>query len=79
MDRKKYRYRYRVTVLVIMIAAGIFSSMKAVSLIFYASLLIECFGALIVDRPKGWIVPVLLVAGILDGILVVKKLLELMS
>ena len=78
MDRKKYRYRYRVTVLVIMIAAGIFSSMKAVSLIFYTSLL-ECFGALIVDRPKGWIVPVLLVAGILDGILVVKKLLELMS
>ena len=53
MDRKKYRYRYRVTVLVIMIAAGIFSSMKAVSLIFYTSLLIECFGALIVDRPKG--------------------------
>ena len=53
--------------------------MKAVSLIFYTSLLIECFGALIVDRPKGWIVPVLLVAGILDGILVVKKLLELMS
>ena len=40
MDRKKYRYRYRVTVLVIMIAAGIFSSMKAVSLIFYTSLLI---------------------------------------
>ena len=79
MDRKKYRYRYRVTVLVIMIAAGIFSSMKAVSLIFYTSLLIECFRALIVDRPKGWIVPVLLVAGILDGILVVKKLLELMS
>lgn len=44
MDRKKYRYRYRVTVLVIMIAAGIFFSMKAVSLIFYTSLLIECFG-----------------------------------
>ena len=79
MDRKKYRYRYRVTVLVIMIAAGIFFSMKAVGLIFYTSLLIECFGALIVDRPKGWIVPVLLAVGILDGILVVKKLLGLMS